>query len=280
MLDYSFPYDKLNYLYYIEHAVPPRSLHPKISALYWFYISSEALDSSGHRDDEYSDYSTYSQNWIVPAFAFGAGDVLELGLAIPILMEVVEARTGAVKDASSSGVGDILIWAKASVTEYPRFGFRLAVKLPSGDDEFSQGNIPTGTGQTDFDFGLQFSHHPEKMGFMSDISVGYRLRLEGEKNNIPYKPGSEGRLGIYTGGMPIEGFGILFGGDGFISFNDEYDGEESIQSYRATAMIGVKIFYITRIGLKFDAGFKTDIAGKDVPAGNGFSLSASFEPKL
>ncbi len=294
---YPFPYDKFNFLHSQENAVPAKHLHPKISLYYWYYSASESFDVDGHRQD--CDMN-YSQNWIVPAFAFGAGNVAEFGMAIPFLNEDSKLEGSDFEKASGSGLGDLMLWTKIAVTQKPWFGFRFATKLPTGSDDYTEDKLPVGSRQTDLDFGWQFSYKPDKMGFLCDINIAYKLRLAKEIDDtvvsvdgIPmvankYDPGEEGRLGMYFGGMPVEGFGILFGGDGFITFNDQYEGNylgnnekrEIKKSYRASSLIGLKMFYRLPVGVRFDGGFKMDIAGKDSPAGYGFDFGVSYQPNF
>ncbi len=287
------PMDKFNYLYFVESAVPPKHLHPKVGIYYWNFSGKEYFDNNGHRED-YN--TTYSETWIVPMFAFGAGDAVEFGGYFPVLSEKYEDESGLFKyTADGSGIGDITVWVKASVTRRPNFGLRVAAKFATGDDAPGEDKLPTGTGQTDVDMGFVFSYYPEKMGFACDIATGFRLRLSKEVDTLTvfevgdrwyiyrsgtYDPGDEGHLQLYLGGMPMEGFGILFGGDGFISLNDRWEGDEVKKSYRASAMIGMKAFFETKFGLRVDTGLKFDVAGKDYPAGMGFMIGASFIPQF
>ncbi|MCD6418106.1 transporter [bacterium] len=292
-----YPYDKFNYLHSQENAIPDKHLHPKVSLYYWYYTANEFFNEDGHRED-YD--KKYTQGWFVPAFSFGAGNVAEFGMAIPILSENSSSETYDYGDMNGSGIGDLLLWVKVAVTQKPWFGFRFAAKLPTGNDDYESDELPVGSGQTDIDLGWQFSYKPDKMGFLSDINISYRLRLAKDIENtiitmdgIPmtadrYDPGEEGRLGMYFGGMPVEGFGIMFGGDGFITFNDQYEGDylghnekkELKKSYRASSFIGLKMFYEFPFGLRFDGGAKTDIAGKDSPAGFGFDIGISYQPEF
>ena len=286
--DEPYPFDKLNYLYSSQNAVPPKHLHPRVSLIYWYYSASEQYNEDGNRYDMDFD-GKYTQNWIVPSFSFGAGDVAEFGVAIPIIREDLSFSEVINKKFAGSGVSDILIWTNVAVTKKPWFGFRFAAKLAVGNDDYNiEEEMPVGSGQTDIDLGWQFSYAPEKMGFLCDASIGYRIRLSKEidwaiEEPGPYEkydPGEEGRLGLYLGGMPVEGFGILFGGDGFVTFNDQYDGDEIKKSYRASSLIGLKMFYKAPFGLKVSGGFKTDIAGKDAPAGFGLNFGVSYEPEF
>ena len=275
---YVLPYDKFNYLHSAETAIPPKHLHPRISLHYWYYSASEYFDTSGHAVDL---HGTYSQNWIIPAISFGAGDVAEFGFAVPFVMENVEYESSDLGTSDGSGLGDMMIWVKAAVTKNPWFGFRFAAKLATGNSDPGENELQTGTGQTDLDMGFQFSHKPEKMGLLFDFNIAYRLRLEWEGEGVKIDPGDEGRLGLYIGGKPIEGFGILFGGDGFISFNDKLEGYGEVKkSYRASSLIGIKMIYDTPFGLGFDGGIKMDIAGKDAFSGFGFTLGASYQPEF
>ena len=289
---WGYPLEKFNFLYYPESGVVPRHLHPKVGIYYWSYTGAEYFNNDGHRED-YN--TTYSENWVVPSFSFGAGDAVEFGAYFPVLSEKYERDNGiwGTSTNDGSGLGDITVWVKALVTHNPNFGLRVAAKLATGDDAPGDDKLPTGTGQTDIDMGFVLSQYPEKMGFACDVAMGFRLRLskeiEGGLSNWgdawyihssgTYDPGDEGRLQLYLGGMPMEGFGILFGGDGFISLNDRFEGEEITKSYRASAMLGMKMFFETKFGLRFDGGIKFDIAGKDYPAGYGFMLGATFQPQ-
>ena len=273
---YSRPLDKFNFMYYTETGVPPRHLHPKVGLYYWNYSSSDFFNDNGNREDIGIENS---ESWVVPTFSFGAGDVVEFGMAVPIISQKTEFND--TYNSDGSGVGDMLLWLKTSVTKMPWFGIRTAVKLATGDDNPGGDKLPTGTGQTDLDMGLFFSCFPEKMGFLCDISTGYRLRFEKENSDgTKYDPGDEGRLQLYLGGMPVEGFGILFGGDGFISMNDRYNGYEVKKSYRASSMLGLRMFYKTKFGVRVDGGIKFDVAGKAYPAGLGFVFGANYEPQF
>ena|GEM_PF-2843890 len=288
------PLNKMNFLYYTESGIPPRHIHPRVGLYYWYYSGSEFFDDDWNRQD---DDLTYSEYWVVPTFSFGAGDVVEFGMAFPILNQKVESENSwyGTYSMKGSGIGDMFLWLKTAVTQNPHFGIRTAVKLPIGDDNFGQETIPLGTGQTDLDMGFFFSYYPEKMGFLCDVAVGYTLRFPKDIDTITvfviednlhfyqdgrYDPGDEGRLQLYIGGMPVEGFGILFGGDGFISMNDRFEGEEGTKTFRMSSMLGLRMFYRTPFGLRTDAGIKFDVAGKSYPAGLGFVLGASFEPKF
>ncbi|HDG68216.1 MAG TPA: hypothetical protein ENG11_03615 [candidate division Zixibacteria bacterium] len=286
------PMEKFNYLYFAESGVVPKHLHPKVGIYYWNFSGSEYFNNNGHRED-YNQ--KYSESWVVPMFAFGTGDAVEFGVCFPVLSEKYEDNSGFFKyTADASGLGDITLWTKAIVTRDPNFGLRVAAKLATGDDAPGEDKLPTGTGQTDIDMGFVLSHYPEKMGFACDVAVGFRLRMSKEVDTLTvfkvgdrwymynsgtYDPGDEGRLQLYLGGMPMEGFGILFGGDGFVSLNDRWEGDEIRKSYRASAAIGMKAFFETKFGLRLDGGFKFDVAGKDYPAGFGLMLGATFVPQ-
>ncbi|MCD6594322.1 transporter [bacterium] len=286
------PLDKFNYLYYTETGIPPRHLHPKIGLYYWNYSSSEFFDDDWNRDD---DDIEYSESWVVPTFAFGAGDVIEFGMAVPMISGKIKSDISYdTYTLDGSGIGDMTLWLKTTVTQKPWFGIRTAVKLATGDDKPGNNKLPTGTGQTDLDMGFFFSYYPEKMGFLCDISTGYRLRFKKDIDEMvyivnesihyfpggEYDPGDEGRLQLYLGGMPVEGFGVMFGGDGFISMNDRFGGDEAKKCYRASSMLGLRMFFRTKFGVRVDGGIKFDVAGKAYPAGLGFMLGANYEPKF
>lgn len=269
---YSGAPDKLNYIYCIDYGLPVKHLSPKIGASFWHYGASEMLDDHGKRYDMHSDYTEMLTTMF---FAFGLANVSELGVAVPIVSREASPDNG--NKIVGNGVGDIIVWGKAMVIkESPWFGFRLATKFSNGTSPDSISGIwglTPGTGQTDIDFSWVSAIEPEKTGFAYQGAVGYRLRLKLSK--ISFDPGDEGRLQLYIGGMPVNGFGILFGGDGYISFNDKMSSELP-GSYRISGTMGLKLFYQSPFGLRFDGGFKFDTSGRHTYAGYGFFIGTSF----
>ncbi len=268
---------KLNYLYFVENAVPPGHLHPSVGVYYWHYSTTEQFDNDWERQDYDIELS---QGIVIPTFSVGFGNVVELGMMVPIVANKSESELSSVISADGSGVGDMQIWVSTIFIQNPNFGLRAAIKIPSGEDEPAADKLATGSGQTDIDFGMIFSVKPEKVGFMCDLGTSYSLRLKKDISGYDYDPGDEGRLQLYLGGMPYDGFGVLFGGDGIISMNERIEGTERDDSYRMSSMLGLKMFYETPFGLRFDGALKFDVAGKQSAAGLGFLVGATYEPNF
>jgi len=279
--------EKFNFLHFVESAIPPKHIHPRISLYYWYYTGADLYDDDWDLQDI---NTTGSESRIMPVLSFGVGDVVEFGIAVPFVSNKVVEDITVVTTTDGSGVGDMLIWLKTTVIKNPWFGIRTTVKIPTGDDDPGGNALPTGTGQTDFDMGLVFSVMPEKVGFLCDVAISGRLRFEKEIDyfgtTLELNPGNEGRLQLYLGGMPVEGFGVMFGGDGVISMNDVYDysgaigSQDSTKSFRMNSMLGLRMFYQTPFGIRMDGGLKFDVAGHNTTSGLGFVLGATYEPQF
>ena len=108
-----------------------------------------------------------------------------VGIVIPTVFK--EMKRGGMK-LSSSGLGDVLLFAKYVILQVdrPRETFRLApkvvLKLPTGDDQ----EAPSlGSGSTDFSFGFVTAWLRDRVGVYADAL--YMAR--GKANSLEYGNG-------------------------------------------------------------------------------------------
>jgi len=278
--------DMQNFIYLRDSGIVLPHLHP-IAGI--DYISTSTDKTYDREWDKEDIYGTYKRSVIWYSIGFGLGDMFETRLFIPTLTHSLESDYPTVRKDESSGASDIWLTTKFAFIQKPYLSFRFGVKFPTGDDNPPSNKLPTGDGQTDLDFSILSAYQPEQAGVAYNVSVGYRLRFEQEESpqssGYDFDPADEGHFALYIGGKPVEYFGILFGGNGFISTSDDRISSSGFShnlddTWRAYFQVGTIIKGYSPVGVNLRADFHFDVAGKNEPAGFTWGVGVEYIPKF
>ena len=210
---------------------------------------------------------------------YGVTDNFSIGVQVPFFNQTFEdqeltALFGG--PVSSTGFSDIRVFLKHKVTNGPvvsslKFGF----KAPTGKFENTQGLIPVGEGQWDFDFIVQVGRSFWPFSAYANADIGYRLRMKNKE--VERDPGDE----LFW----IAEFGYQWT-DKLLTVI-KYEGIEG----KETTSLGLqlsgdvkKIQYISPAVLfnatesyAIEAGLRISISGQYFPAGPVFQVGLNYQ---
>ncbi|MCK5843714.1 MAG: transporter [Victivallales bacterium] len=265
-----FAYDPL---YTEDNGVLLKHLELKAGATFDMNMVSDYFDSESEKQEMTGDMS-FTGMYVPIRVGIGIMDYADLQILLPVVSNKYSNGT----ETSGSGIGDMWIEARGGIsleeTMPMHFAFHAAVMLPTGNDEPDSGDLATGTGRTDLDFGLQFSMRPEEeIGFACDASAGYRLKMEKDD----YDLGDVIPFALKAGYVPMEGLYPYAMFEGYYGIADDKLLDNDIEDSAGMLMdVGVGAEYRMESGLGFSGGFLYDVAGTNANAGLGFHVCVDY----
>jgi hypothetical protein len=146
----------------------------------------------GQREPNLLNGEYSSRTFFFDAF-YGITDHFNIGVQVPFFNQTFEddeLTTLFGGPVSSTGFSDIRVFLKHKVTNRPFVSsLKFGVKAPTGEFENTQGLIPVGEGQWDFDFIVQVGRSFWPFRGYANADVGYRLRMKNDE--IERDPGDE-----------------------------------------------------------------------------------------
>jgi hypothetical protein len=235
--------------------------------------ANSAFDADGESQEFEGD-----QSWnaiMVPVeLAYGVIENLEIAVQPKFVrdaMNSVPIGLDETEDQEGSGIGDT--WVKAKYA-YPLengavVAGRVGAKLPTGDDEPDEGDLPTGSGQTDVDVAALVNYTMEQI--MINGALGYRIRME---NDAEYKPGNEFHFMGEFGYMVNEQTLVSLGFDGFFGADNEMEGETAEESASNAVAVSPGVVYHVSEALALKGDFFIEVLGQNKNAEMGVNVGA------
>ncbi|OQY30160.1 MAG: hypothetical protein B6244_00925 [Candidatus Cloacimonetes bacterium 4572_55] len=259
------PYQGESDPYFVENDPELRS---QLRFCFQFIQSKESFDSDGstvsYRQEEEHRYSllTFDARYQVHPH-------VEIRAIPSFLSQQVE---NSLTTWTGQNIGDTWASVKYSrVDSAIRWGGNMGVKFPTGDSSPNNDDLPTGTGQTDYNFSGFLSYPFE----IANLSGGLGYRLRGENGETKRQPGNEFHYYLKAERSLSKNVSMSLMSTGFSGGEGQYDGEElSHSSESIHSLVPDLVIKIDTLHLSLST--KIDIGGKNYPKSSRLQCSLTY----
>ena len=222
-----------------------------------------------------------SRTFFFDAF-YGITDNFNIGIQVPFFNQTFEddeLTTLFGGPVSSTGFSDIRVFLKHKVTNGPvvsslKFGF----KAPTGKFENTQGLIPVGEGQWDFDFILQVGRSFWPFRGYANVDAGYRLRMK--NTEVERDPGDEFFWIAEFGYQWTEKWMTVVKYEGIRGQETTSLGLQLSGDVKKIQYISPAALFQINESSAIEAGIRFSISGQNFPAGPVFQVGLNYQGSL
>ncbi len=232
----------------------------------------------GQREPNLLNGEYSSRTFFLDAF-YGVTDNFNMGIQIPFFSQTFEddeLTTLFGGPVTSTGFSDIRFFLKHKITDGPVVSaLKIGAKAPTGNFENTQGLIPVGEGQWDFDFILQVGRSFWPFRAYANADIGYRLRMKNDE--VDRDPGDEIFWIAEFGYQWTERFMTVLKWEGLDSGETTSLGLQLSGDVKKIQYISPGVLFRASDTAAIEAGIRFSISGQNFPAGPVFQIGLNYE---